>query len=419
MARRLASGNLASKLGHKEHKSLAEDDQTRESCNETTGCEVQDLPTAKANLGQERVEIHDEAYFPQFWVYFTLRLFSGLGTAGFYIPSFTLAVEFSGDHGALFSSVISIATALGSITLGGMAYALRDWQSIHRYTSILCLVSTLVWFVVSESPRWLISKGEVKKARKILLKGAKMNKNQLADDVFQMEISREDQKESKDIPQYGIGSVLANFTILKHSAIMGLNWIVTSMCFFGLSFNSVNLGGDMYLNFILTSLIEIPSYLFCILVLDHLGRKPVTIFCQCLAGITCCLAAFIKTDWIVTVLTLLGKFGASSSFTIIYLYMAELYPTSMRNSALGGASMMARLGSICAPILANISPPAIPMVIMGLSSLLGGVIVVFLPETLGNTLPDSLEEVEQLFRQSKPWYKWVSTSELAAMKARP
>eukprot|EP00095_Tigriopus_kingsejongensis_P010109 maker-scaffold152_size304267-snap-gene-1.16 protein:Tk10109 transcript:maker-scaffold152_size304267-snap-gene-1.16-mRNA-1 annotation:"solute carrier family member 24" len=51
------------------------------------------------------------AYFPQFWVYFTLRLFSGLGTAGFYIPSFTLAVEFSGDHGALFSSVISIFRA--------------------------------------------------------------------------------------------------------------------------------------------------------------------------------------------------------------------------------------------------------------------------------------------------------------------
>ena len=40
----------------------------------------------------------------------------------------------------------------------------------------------------------------------------------------------------------------------------------------------------------------------------------------------------------------LGKFGASASFAIVYLYTAELYPTVIRNSAIGSASMVAKIG---------------------------------------------------------------------------
>ena len=73
-----------------------------------------------------------------------------------------------------------------------------------------------------------------------------------------------------------------------------------------------------------------------------MGRKPILIFCQVLAGSTCIVATFISNNTAVTVLTLAGKFGASASFAIVYLYTAELYPTVIRNSALGSASMVAR-----------------------------------------------------------------------------
>ena len=49
-----------------------------------------------------------------------------------------------------------------------------------------------------------------------------------------------------------------------------------------------------------------------------------------------------------------GKFGASGSFAVVYLYTAELYPTAIRNTALGTASMMARFGGIIAPLLVKV-----------------------------------------------------------------
>ena len=55
-----------------------------------------------------------------------------------------------------------------------------------------------------------------------------------------------------------------------------------------------------------------------------------------------------------TLVTLLGKFGAAASFSIVYLYTAELYPTVVRSTAIGLCSMMARIGGILAPQVSNI-----------------------------------------------------------------
>ena len=92
--------------------------------------------------------------------------------------------------------------------------------------------------------------------------------------------------------------------------------------------------------------------------------------------------------------TYLGKFGASASFAIVYLYTAELYPTIIRNSAVGTASMVARIGGIAAPLLAGLHGTA-PLIIMGGSSLLGGILAIFLPETLGAKLPETVAQVSK------------------------
>lgn len=48
-------------------------------------------------------------------------------------------------------------------------------------------------------------------------------------------------------------------------------------------------------------------------------------------------------------LVMLGKFGVTSAFSMLYVFTAELYPTLVRNMAVGITSMASRVGSIIAP----------------------------------------------------------------------
>ena len=58
-----------------------------------------------------------------------------------------------------------------------------------------------------------------------------------------------------------------------------------------------------------------------------------------------------KYKYIILTLAMFGKFCASMSYAIIYLFSSELFPTSIRNTGMGCCSMVARVGSMTAPFI--------------------------------------------------------------------
>ena len=55
--------------------------------------------------------------------------------------------------------------------------------------------------------------------------------------------------------------------------------------------------------------------------------------------------------WLRITFAMIGKFCVTSSFGIIYVYSAEIYPTVVRNVGVGSSSMVGRIGSILAPFV--------------------------------------------------------------------
>ncbi len=55
---------------------------------------------------------------------------------------------------------------------------------------------------------------------------------------------------------------------MKRLLLLFVAWICVPLCYDGLSYNSVNLGGNPHADAALGVIIEIPSYAICLLIFD-------------------------------------------------------------------------------------------------------------------------------------------------------
>lgn len=151
------------------------------------------------------------------------------------------------------------------------------------------------------------------------------------------------------------------------------------------------------MNLFIMSLVEIPSYIACIILLDRLGRRSITSSFMLIGGFACIAAVFMadkSTEATTTVF--LGKLFIAGSFAVIYNYSAELFPTVVRNSAMGLGSMCARLAGAFTPLITLLDSfnPKIPAIVFGVVSVISGLWVLMLPETNGRSMPESIEDGE-------------------------
>ncbi|CAG0903550.1 unnamed protein product, partial [Cyprideis torosa] len=95
---------------------------------------------------------------------------------------YELSLEFIGPSERAWFSIVSCSYyTLGLILLSGLAFVFRDWRHLAYATSIAMLPLFIAFFFLPESPRWLASKGKVKKALKIMSLMAKVNGKPLSD----------------------------------------------------------------------------------------------------------------------------------------------------------------------------------------------------------------------------------------------
>ena len=75
----------------------------------------------------------------------------------------------------------------------------------------------------------------------------------------------------------------------------------------------------------------------------------------------------------------------------------------IRNTSIGACSTVARFGGIAANLIGLLAAywgPA-PMVVMGIVAVIAGTLALRLPETVGNKLPESMDEAINIGKDSK------------------
>lgn len=348
------------------------------------------------------------AVVPWFPVLLLMKFLSAVATGGTMVTSYVICMEIVGKSWrAAITILYQIPYSLGHMSLAGIAYWFRHWQHLQIAITLPSIMLLSYWWIVPESPRWLLAMGRQRAACKVLKSAAKMNKidNKDIAEVVRKHCLHQNSKKTEADGNASFLDLFRTPNIRIKSLSIFFNWIVCGMGLFGMTQYIGHIGGNVFLNFALSGAIQIPGNFLAWWTMNALGRRITLVTSNIITGIAALLLIFVspEVEWLKLIFVCSCIVGMSVSFTTVYLYSGELFPTVIRNIGVGTSSMCARIGSMVAPFVVSLGKNQswLPPLIFGILPLIGAALCILLPETAGCELPETLQDGEDFGKSVK------------------
>ncbi|XP_011737055.2 solute carrier family 22 member 13 [Macaca nemestrina] len=333
------------------------------------------------------------AFVPSFELYMALRFAVATAIAGFAFSNVTLLTEWVGPTWRTQAVVLAQCTfSLGQMVLAGLAYGFRNWRLLQITGTAPGLLLFFYFWALPESARWLLTHGRMDEAKQLIQRAASANRRKLSPELMNQLVPE------KTGPSGNALDLFRHPQLRKVTLIIFCVWFVDSLGYYGLSLQVGDFGLDIYLTQLIFGAVEVPARFSSIFMMQRFGRKWSQLGTLVLGGFMCIIIIFIPADLpvVVTVLAVVAKMATAAAFTISYVYSAELFPTILRQTGMGLVGIFSRIGGILAPLVILLGEyhAALPMLIYGSLPIVAGLLCTLLPETRGQALKDTLQDLE-------------------------
>ncbi|XP_008284202.1 solute carrier family 22 member 13-like [Stegastes partitus] len=329
---------------------------------------------------------------PNLYIYLVAQFVVAAALGGYRMNSTVLATEWIGvSKRSIASCLNQMFAGLGQCLLAGLVYGVRDWRKAqYILAGAQAFVFLYMWWI-PESARWLLGQGRTEEAKTLIYKVAAINKKEIPENLMN------EVKGEQKVQREGIRAIFKSAVLVKYLFILSFAWCCLNLGYFCLVLNVGKFGLSIFLVQFLFGISEVPAHLLCIVFLEIFGRKKSLISTLLTGGFVCLLTLAFPQDSavVITALVTTGKFFLNWGGSVSMVYIQELFPTPVRQTAVG-------LGSIAFRAAALLSPPlnmlamyhwSIPIVVFSSLTVLSGALVCLLPETNKKELPDATSEV--------------------------
>ncbi|XP_037371593.1 solute carrier family 22 member 10-like [Talpa occidentalis] len=342
------------------------------------------------------------AFAPTFLIYGSLRFLSGCSAVSIMTNGGLLLLEWASSRSKAFMiTLIFCAFSAGQMALGGLAFVFREWRTLQLVLSVPLFVFFLSSRWLVESARWLIIANKPDRGLKTLQRVACINGMKNAGEALNMEVLRsamqEELEAAKKTPS---GFDLFRIpNMRKRTLLLFFIRFANTIPFYGLMVNLQHFGRNIFLLQVIFGALTTLARCLALWALNYTGRRLTQTFNLFLLGLFILTNTFVPPEMQTLRMTLacVGMSLSASASTSFAVHLLELLPTVLRARALAVDTMAARSGSTLAPLLMMlvVFHPTLPWIIYGVTPMPAGLLVLLLPETKNQPLPDTIQDVEK------------------------
>ena len=372
--------------------------------------------------------IYSINYF--YWIFICL-IFVGLFGNCLCYSSLVVCEEIvSSQKRSFFSSIINMGYGLCGIMYSLIFMYVQNWRyDFYILIGFSLFLGLLIWLFVYDSPRIYIDNKDMNTTKKILegiasfngLKEEYLEKiesdegKQLINEILDYnyengiemkEINTDNNKETElinvDEEKSKKNTKITAFSSLKYPSLR-YKFLILCVLWFGtrstsncIALSSKALPGNYYYNIIFLFIFESSAYYVSGILINikSLGRRGALWSQYIIITISFLLLSFMKlSDTFELGLNIIIRFSAAAIELVFYTYTLEVYPTPVRSVNFGMNVTFGNIGSILSPLVYEYLPSWLFMLIFAFFSILHAFLLIFLPETVGRPMIESIEEL--------------------------
>ncbi|XP_053544811.1 solute carrier family 22 member 6-A-like [Bombina bombina] len=275
------------------------------------------------------------AFSPNYLSYCIFRFLVGMALSGIGLNTTALIVEWIPTRERTITGTLAgFCYTVGQLLLAGLAYGIRDWRWLQLTVSLPFVFYFLYSWWFPESARWLVISGRPDKAVTEIKKVSRINGKAEEGEKITLETLKADmiKEVACGTETYTLLDLVRTSTVRRISFAVSLVWFSTSFAYYGLAMDLQKFGVSIYLIQVIFGAVDFPAKLVSTTSMIYIGRR-VTQACSLILGGLAILANIFVPNELQTVRTSLAVFGKgclAASFSCIFLYTTELYPTVIR-----------------------------------------------------------------------------------------
>ncbi len=377
--------------------------------------------------------IHSVDYF---YCIFICLIFVGLfGNCLCYSSLIVCEETVSSRKRSFFSSIINMGYGLCGVMYSLIFMYIQNWRyDFYLLIGFSLFLGLMIWLFVYDSPRLYINLKDINATKKILegiasfngLKKEYLEKietqefKEIIEEIMESdcengtemkEMNSDENTENTENTDKLINTEnespkkkeqLTAFSSLKYPSLR-YKFLILCILWFGtrstsncIALSSKGLPGNYYYNIIFLFIFESCAYYFSGILINikSLGRRGTLWTQYFIITILFLLLSFVKIpDKFELGLSFVTRFCAAAIELVYYTYTLEVYPTPVRSINFGMNITFGNIGSILAPLVYEYLPKWLFLFIFAIFSVFHAILLIFLPETVGKPMIESIDEL--------------------------